>query len=65
MTMQALQPNAASVQPIGMSQVFNAQGAVETTKTSEYVPFKVKYDLGEYRMFCHFTSSMFAFLTEF
>ena len=49
MTMTAIQPNAASVQPIGMSQVFNAAGGVETTKTSEYVPFKVKYDLGKYQ----------------
>ena len=29
-----------------MSTSFNAHGAVEMTKTSEYVPFKVKYDLG-------------------
>ena len=34
------------MQAVGMSTSFNAQGAVDTTKNSEYVPFKVKYDLG-------------------
>ena len=35
------------MQAVGMSTSFNAQGAIETSKNSEYVPFKVKYDLGK------------------
>ena len=48
MSYSTFQPNAASMQAVGMSTSFNAQGVVETTKNSEYVPFKVKYDLGNY-----------------
>ena len=47
MSYSTFQPNAASMQAVGMSTSFNAQGAIETSKNSEYVPFKVKYDLGK------------------
>ena len=63
MSYSTFQPNAASVQAVGMSTSFNAAGAIDTTKTSEYVPFKQKYDLGNYlhlNFFCfisHFIST--------
>ena len=55
------QPNAASMQAVGMSTSFNAQGAVETSKTGEYVPFKVKYDLGKYLFISIFFSGLHYF----
>ena len=36
---------------LGMSTNFNQEGALATSKSGEYIPFKTKYDLGKFESF--------------